>query len=252
MEKKEKFGLTANMLKLIACATMLIDHIGCVFFPSVWILRYIGRIAMPIYCYQTAIGGIFTHDRKKYVLRMAAFLLLSEIPFDLAFQNQFFYWGYNSVMVTLLLGLLCVLASEEFKKRITKPRLWILPSLCAFFIGGVLAELANSDYGCIGVAFIACFYYFRNKPVPMALTFIFTATVPVAIRQWGFDGVWAMIRGGDFRFPIETFAAAALFFIFLHNGERGKKTKAIQYGFYAFYPVHLALIAAVYFMIYGS
>ncbi len=48
MEEKKKFGLTANHLKLIACVTMLIDHIGFVFFPRVTVLRYIGRIAMPI------------------------------------------------------------------------------------------------------------------------------------------------------------------------------------------------------------
>ena len=255
MEEKKKIGLTANQLKLIACVSMLIDHIGYVFFPQVKVLRYIGRIAMPIYCYQTAIGGYYTHDKKKYILRMTVFMILSEIPFDLAFQKKFFDWSYNSVMVTLLIGLCCVLASEEFKNRIKTPRLWILPSVVVFLLGGALAELANTDYGCVGVAFIACFYYFRKNPTAMSLTFVFIAAVMTVIRQWinrqGLSYAWSMLSGGNFYLHIETFAAVALIFIFLHNGERGKKTKAIQYGFYAFYPVHLALIAAVYFLLHG-
>lgn len=253
MAEKKKIGLTANQLKLIACVTMLVDHIGAVFFPEVRVLRYIGRIAMPIYCYQTAIGGFYTHDKTKYLLRMTAFTILSEIPFDLAFQKRAFDWSYNSVMVTLSIGLCCVLASEALKKRIARTRLWILPSLGAFLLGGVLAELARSDYGCVGVAFIACFYYFRDRRIPMAVCFAFTATVSVMIRQWfrwwGFDAVRTMILDGSIlrqiRLPIETYAIVALVFLFLHNGERGKKTKAIQYGFYAFYPAHLAAIGAI-------
>ena len=40
-------------LKLIACVTMLMDHMGVALFPAVW-LRVIGRIAFPIYCFLLA------------------------------------------------------------------------------------------------------------------------------------------------------------------------------------------------------
>lgn len=238
MEEKKKFGLTSNQLKLIACVTMLIDHVGAVFFPQIRVLRLIGRIAMPIYCYRAALGGIYTRSRKKYIFRMALFAVISEVPFDLAFQKRVMDWSYNSVMITLLIGILCVMASETFKQKISKPRLWLLPSLGVFLVGGALAELAQSDYGCVGVAFIACFYYFRTNPAATAVSFVFSSSLLV------------MLRYRSATLPLEAFAAVSLVFIFLHNGKKGSDSKALQYGFYAFYPAHLALIAAVYFILY--
>ena len=42
-------GLSQEGLKIIACVTMLIDHIGAVLLPQYFSLRMIGRIAVPIY-----------------------------------------------------------------------------------------------------------------------------------------------------------------------------------------------------------
>ena len=44
------------MLKLIACLTMIIDHIGVIFFPSMLIFRIIGRLSMPLFAYSLAKG----------------------------------------------------------------------------------------------------------------------------------------------------------------------------------------------------
>lgn len=40
--------LSGNQLKLIACVSMLIDHIGMIFFPDMVVLRTVGRLAMPL------------------------------------------------------------------------------------------------------------------------------------------------------------------------------------------------------------
>lgn len=40
--------LSGNRLKLIACVSMLIDHIGMIFFPDMVVLRAVGRLAMPL------------------------------------------------------------------------------------------------------------------------------------------------------------------------------------------------------------
>ena len=42
-------GISQEGLKLIACVTMLIDHIGAVFFPHLQWLRIIGRLSFPLY-----------------------------------------------------------------------------------------------------------------------------------------------------------------------------------------------------------
>ena len=44
------------MLKLIAMLTMLVDHIGLLFFPEIMAFRIVGRIAMPLFAYGIAQG----------------------------------------------------------------------------------------------------------------------------------------------------------------------------------------------------
>ena len=96
--KKHGF-LDVTVLKLIAVVSMLIDHIGYVFFPSVRLLRIIGRLAMPIYCFCVSEGLIHTSSRKNYLLRVIIFALISELPFDFAF-NGGFKLGDENVMFT--------------------------------------------------------------------------------------------------------------------------------------------------------
>ena len=55
-------NLDTDFLKLIAIVSMLIDHIGSVFFPEVRVLRWIGRLAFPIFCYCMTVGLLYTHD----------------------------------------------------------------------------------------------------------------------------------------------------------------------------------------------
>ena len=58
---RSPFGLTGNLLKLIAMLTMTIDHIGVILLPQYRILRIIGRLTMPIYAFMIAEGCHYTH-----------------------------------------------------------------------------------------------------------------------------------------------------------------------------------------------
>lgn len=40
-----------DFLKTIAIITMVIDHLGLYFFPEYEIMRVIGRVSMPIFCF---------------------------------------------------------------------------------------------------------------------------------------------------------------------------------------------------------
>ena len=57
-----KTNLDTDLLKLIAIASMLIDHIGGAFFPEAGVFRWIGRLAFPIFCYCLTVGLLYTHD----------------------------------------------------------------------------------------------------------------------------------------------------------------------------------------------
>ena len=85
--------MSAFTLKMIALVTMIIDHVGAVFFPEIIWLRYIGRISMPIYAFLLVQGYQHTRDFKRYVIRMAIFAVVSEVPYDLLFHGSWLEFG---------------------------------------------------------------------------------------------------------------------------------------------------------------
>lgn len=83
---KLKTNLNTNFIKIIAIAAMTIDHVGTVFFPEYPAFRWIGRIAFPLFCYCLTVGMLYTHDIRKYALRLGAFALISQPFWILAFH----------------------------------------------------------------------------------------------------------------------------------------------------------------------
>ena len=138
---QKRQGLSGTTLKLMACITMLIDHIGAscleagLLVPLIAsgtfstdpaavsllqmdrVLRYIGRLAFPIFCFLLVEGFLHTHDVKRYVERLFLFGLLSEVPFDMAFFRTPFHWGNQNVYWTLALGVLAMAGSAHLQKE---------------------------------------------------------------------------------------------------------------------------------------
>lgn len=215
--------LDGTVLKLIACLSMFIDHLGAVCFSGMMGFRIIGRLAFPIYCFLLVEGAVHTHDMKKYILRMGIFALISEVPFDLAFYHRLVYTGHQNVFFTLGLGLLAIWFLEHPIEQLDIPD--VLYKLLVIIAAGLIAEFFNTDYGFTGIAVICVFYYLRGQP---------QLKYPIA-------AILLAAMGG-----VEFYAVLALIPILLYNGQRGRQTKVMQYGFYIFYPAHLLLIAALY------
>ena len=88
----KKQGLSQEGLKLIACVTMLLDHLAVVVIMGPMIstqhgirleiyevLRLVGRLAFPIFCFLLVEGSVHTRNPVRYGLRMAVCCLLSEM-----------------------------------------------------------------------------------------------------------------------------------------------------------------------------
>ena len=241
-------GFSGNQLKLFAMAVMLIDHTAYAWHlnnvsGSVYLtMRIIGRLACPIFAYMIAVGARHTHDIKKYLLRLFAFALISEIPFDLAFnitepgfpletdsQNVFF---------TLFLGLLSLVLLRFFQER--RGRFYMVPSVAVLLLLMLAAYMLNTDYADMGVLSIFLFYIFADKPTPIrapgfALAITVLALEPVSFTYALQSGDW-----GAFVNFLELFALLSLPLILLHSGQRGAKMN--KWVFYAFYPGHLLIL----------
>lgn len=220
----EKQGLSQEGLKLIACVTMLIDHIGAVLVPQNILLRMIGRIAFPIYCFLLAEGAHYTKNPRKYVLRLGIGAVLSELPFDLALSGGV-DWQYQSVMVTLLLGVLALLCMKKTNRIILKV-LTVLP----FAVG---AELLRTDYGGAGVLLVAVFGLTRGRPwwqTLLGMLVVLYITPSAAVYPWGI------------RIPMELLGALSILPIVCYSGRKATGSKWVQRAFYLFYPVHLTIL----------
>ena len=220
-------------LKLIAICTMLIDHMGYTLFPGVMWLRCVGRVAFPIFCFLIAEGCVYTHDRKKYALRLLVFALLSEIPFNL--MNSGMIWDpYDqNVLWTLLTGaLVCWLIDWALKK--CTPLSFVLTG-AAMVAAYWLLEAFRTDYGGWGMLLVAAFYGVHRTPSG--------AVVKMIAQAFGLAFFSLGVMGGYL--SIELWSLVSLAPIWLYNGQRGFSHKAVQYGFYAFYPVHILVLSLI-------
>lgn len=220
-------------LKLIAICTMLIDHMGYTLFPGVMWLRCVGRVAFPIFCFLIAEGCVYTHDRKKYALRLLVFALLSEIPYNL--MNSGMIWDpYDqNVLWTLLTGtLVCWLIDWALKK--CTPLSFVLTG-AAMVAAYWLLEAFRTDYGGWGMLLVAAFYGVHRAPSG--------AVVKMIAQAFGLAFFSLGVMGGYL--SIELWSLVSLAPIWLYNGQRGFSHKAVQYGFYAFYPVHILILSLI-------
>ena len=209
--------MSRSQLKLLAIITMLIDHIGAIFFPHIDPFRMVGRLAFPLFCFFISEGLIYTSNLKKYLKRLFLFALISEVPYDLAFHGTVFFPGNQNVFFTLFLGL----AAISFLHTYFDAR----PVSALLFAGAcvLLAGALHTDYGWFGVLVIIIFYCARQYRTRGVITFAFLNT--------GFG----LMTG-----TLQLYAAAAAIPIVLYNGKKGKLNW--KYFFYAFYPVHLLLL----------
>ena len=217
-------------LKAIACITMLLDHIGAVFLPESLLLRCIGRLAFPVYCFLIAEGSHYTKDPGKYALRLTILALLSEVPFELALYGGYTQYRQN-VILTLLTGFFALEAMKQC------PNLLLKALVAVPFV--LVGRYLRSDYGYRGVMLIVLFGLTRQLPYRHLLQLLGMAAIfgPMASAE--------LLHIGGFTLKMQQLALLAMVPIALYSGEKRTMSKAVQWGFNLFYPVHLAIIALI-------
>ena len=253
--------ISGSTLKIIAMACMLIDHTAAVLFDRIlisrgllnavnasdggasflstgntaviyyadMIMRAIGRISFPIFCFLLIEGFMHTHDVKKYALNLGIFALVSEIPFDLAFAGKPFYLDYQNVFFTLFIGLVMMIFLQKIDSKAQKDagawqranwkvsvgKLLVIVAACA------VATLLKTDYSAMGILTIVLMYNMRKNK--MYCIGIGCAVLTLLSLN-------------------EITCFLAMIPVHFYNGKRGLNLK---YPFYAFYPVHLLILFVI-------
>ena len=206
-----KLRLTAAHLRILALALMLIDHMGRVLFPAQRWMICLGRLAFPIFAFQTAEGYRHTHNFWRYCLRLAIFALISEIPFDMMVFGSVFDLRHQNVMVTMLLGLLAC-------------RAWDRKNVLLLGLLYLAGAYLRCDYGSLGVLTVLMFHIFR-------------------VHKWAqLPGLLLLRVYAYGLLSIQNFAVLAWVPISLYQGEKGQGGKWLQYGSYVFYPLHMLIL----------
>lgn len=220
--------LSGAGLKLIAIISMLADHVNkALIYPYLEsnhgflafisdVFDIIGRIAFPLFCFMLVEGYFKTRNRKKYLLNLLLFGVISEVPFDMFTTASFFNMNWNNVMFTLALVLVTVWIIDTLKEKMQKrsKALWYLVSILIVLVMCIVSMSLSLDYEHHAILIGYFFYLFHDMPV-FAIPFGYASM---------FKEPWALLGFG---------------LTLTYNGERGKQHKMLYYWFY---PVHLLIL----------
>lgn len=227
---------------------MLIDHIGMIFFPKIIILRIIGRLAMPLFAFFIAEGAYYTKNKIKYLLTIG--ILGLGISLFLTFFNKELT---INILVSFTLSLIMIFLFDEIRKYISlkNRKLSLLFTILFITYTSLLIIFMNYyyiEYRLYSVllpfimSLIQSKYYKNNKPksnLAKGLTFIF-AYILCTFLSYYFMPINTSL-------DVQKYGIFAVFFILLYNNKRGKYN--FKYLFYIFYPAHMIILYAIYYIL---
>ncbi len=238
--------LNRNHLKLIAIIAMTIDHLADLIFsgftnaPMSIGMHLIGRLTAPIMWFFVCEGYYYTKDRKKYILRLGIFSLISHFAYCFSFGIPFIpfrtgVFNQTSVMYPLFIAALVLWIEDN---KMFQTRVWQKQLLTFILIWSAFP----ADWSCIAVLAIIGMYKKRGDlkgQMKKMLPLVFLYGV---VSFFFVSKIYAMVLIGVLLvYPV----------LKLYNGEKGK-ANWIKWFFYAYYPAHLIIIGILRLIIYGN
>ena len=241
--KKNGFDLSAASLHILAMATMVLDHLWATVVPGNTWMTLVGRLTFPIFAFLIAEGLTHTRDAKAYRRRMLVAAILSEIPFNLMCASSPIYPFHQNVLWTFLIAMYMIAMTERAKER--GSGLWAAAvGIAAVILGMLLGTVAMVDYFGAGVAMVMLFYFARGR---RWYHFALQAAGMYYLNVEMLKGLYYPVTlfGHEFEFYQQSLALLALIPIWLYRGRQGHHSKVFRFVCYAFYPVHMLILAAV-------
>lgn len=245
MNSSETSGITAFGLKIIAIITMFIDHVGIVVLQPYLnakmdslgydltqalnkiygITRSIGRIAFPLFAFLLVEGFFHTRNRWKYLLRLAIFAIISEVPFNLAIARSTFSTEKQSVLIALTICFLMLIVLDHVR-NINLTDFWR-----GLFTLAIIAAFTAIGY------FVKCDYDYK---APLMVAGIYLLYPIFNAYRFTFCIGTGLMFFWEWSKTIRNFPASlAPMLLCFYNGQKGR---SLKYFFYLFYPIHLIIL----------
>ena len=223
------YFLSRDVLKLIAIVSMLLDHVGKLFFPKILILQIIRRLAFPIFAFFIAEGFYYTRNKLKYFINILIFAVIAQVPYG-------FLWGGLNILFTFACSLFLMFIwnltakLDKLESMILKiVLLLIIVVVCGF------ALITDMSYRWYGILLPFAFYIFRKNQVVKFL--IFTClTVGFVLEHI----LW-LDKHVTFNNLMQLFSLFSIILLIFYN-DTLKGNKKFKYLFYIFYPLHLVVL----------
>jgi hypothetical protein len=263
---------------------MIIDHVGyfsmsngLVGYSVYKLMRAIGRLAFPVYCFLLVNGFDKTSNRQRYLARLVLFAVLSQIPFNMVFtgdnyhvtervfsfgltQSDWIYW----LAAAFVLAVYILLVKRDISVLYVALFL-ILPRL-KLIVGGytLLNQNMNVFYTlAIGLGAMAALDGIVHADEPLykatlkALAVVAVVVLIIPDSDYGYKGfvllmalylcrdkAWAkalvmLVWCWYLYYKRLDYVVGAVLSIPLVLLYRGKKGPAMKLAFYAIYPLHL-------------
>lgn len=240
------WGLSASTLKIIACVLMVIDHIGAILLPQYMNLRIIGRLSYPIFAYLLAEGCRYTRSKLKRFLLVFGLAVVCEATVWIVMGEP-----EGGILVNFCLAILLIYQVQAFKKALAQGKnlvaslFFLLFGLSVVAVYGFIKHVFYVDYGFWGVLVPVWTVLpdYKEGEAPAWMAKISNRWVKFACFSVGLF-LLCLFRGLT---NIQSYCLLALPLIALYNGRPGRK--GLKYGFYIFYPAHLALLWGISYLI---
>jgi hypothetical protein len=242
-----------NQLKYFAAFFMALDSMYLAMpalFPE-W-FHLISRFVSPLFAFFVVEGFFHTRSRKKYLLRLwvaAAFMQIGDYLSSVFLGRDYIS---DNIFLTLAIGfsLMCVMECAKNAEKGRKALLYgtaVLIYLTAAAFSVIPVTIGSYSFGLEGgiqaMSVVVIFYLFYGNRRKQVIAFLIWNVLFIALTgiplPWDYKspGIWF----SDLCFNSENLTFLFLPFLFLYNGEKGRKTAFNRYFFYVFYPAHLWL-----------
>ncbi len=270
MIASHKIELDAFGIKLIAVATMTIDHIAALGFPMTYeqylIFRIIGRISAPLFLFLIVEGLRHTRSKLQFAFRLylaGGLITISNIIIEGILDNGTSFGNILPTFMYVALYVICIdkikhVGENKSKKEIYVAIFVIIASILFSFItlnmneepnqgiiGVILRIVVPSlfevDYSLIFVLLGIAWYYI-NETKNRIILFAILSLVVLATRLMSGVDIVAFLPFNFYQMFVGTqwCMIFAIPFFMMYNGQKGLSHK---YLFYIYYPIHQYILA---------